>query len=219
MISFDIVQEGLIEITQEEGVVDSRPTCSLLSLNGFKVLIDLEHPKEDGSEFLEALERLGATPDEIQGVIFTHLHPDHMGHKDLFRNSRFMFQSDEKLAFYFKDDSPIRLHGSYLLDLAPELFDKPRPIFSLPDLGLLGNRLLIQALPGHTAGSQVIFASIGGRVHAWAGDIILNRDYYDRWEPPGSSWNPVPIPDQMRFIKDHADIIIPGHGSPFAIGG
>jgi glyoxylase-like metal-dependent hydrolase (beta-lactamase superfamily II) len=217
MIQFEIVQEGMIEITEDEGVLDSRPTCSLLSLDGFKVLIDLEHPKEDGSDLLAALEGMGVAPDDIQGVIFTHLHPDHIGHKELFGRSRFMFQADEKMAFYFKDDSPIRLHGSYLLDLKPDLFDKPRPIFSLPDLELLGDRLLIQALPGHTPGTQAVFAAIGGKVHVWAGDIFLNKDYYDRWEPPGSSWKPDLIPEQMQFIKAHADIIIPGHGTPFRV--
>lgn len=59
------------------------------------------------------------------------------------------------------------------------------------------------------------FATIGGRVHALAGDIILNREYSDHAIPPGSSWKPELIPDQMRLIASRADVIVPGHGAPF----
>ena len=96
MVSFSLVQPGLIEITPEEGVKDSRPTCSLLVNDDFRVLIDLEHPKEDGTEFKDALGRLGLLTTKIDAVIFTHLHPDHIGHKDLFPHVTFVYHKDEK---------------------------------------------------------------------------------------------------------------------------
>jgi glyoxylase-like metal-dependent hydrolase (beta-lactamase superfamily II) len=216
MIDFRIVQEGSIEITREDGVKDSRPTCSLLSLNGFNVLIDLEHPKEDGREFQQALQSLGLAPEEIQGVIFTHLHPDHMGHKNLFGNARFLFQANEKLAFYLRNDPIALLSGDALVEMTPQGFARPEEISWMPELHELGDRLFVHAAPGHTTGSQVVFACMENKVHAWAGDYFLRQDYYDRWEPPGSSWDQRMVLEQMKFIAEHADIIVPGHGAPFA---
>jgi glyoxylase-like metal-dependent hydrolase (beta-lactamase superfamily II) len=47
------------------------------------------------------------------------------------------------------------------------------------------------------------------------GDTFLNKGYYDRWEPPGSSWNKDMIRSHMEYVKQHADLIVPGHGEPF----
>ena len=38
---------------------------------------------------LAALEAKGLEPAQIHAVLFTHLHPDHIGHKDLFRHALF----------------------------------------------------------------------------------------------------------------------------------
>jgi glyoxylase-like metal-dependent hydrolase (beta-lactamase superfamily II) len=215
MLTFKIVQVGLIEITPEEGVKDSRPTCSLLENDGFRVLIDLEHPKEDGTEFKDALGRLGLLPSKIHAVIFTHLHPDHMGHKNLFPQVHFVFHRDEKFVFYFKNDTSVQLSGSALITLTPEGISSPEPVSEVPDMATLGDRVYMHHTPGHTRGSFAIFASVEGKVHAFVGDMWLTRDYYDRWEAPGSSWEMERIYEHMDFVKEHADIIIPGHGPPF----
>jgi glyoxylase-like metal-dependent hydrolase (beta-lactamase superfamily II) len=82
-------------------------------------------------------------------------------------------------------------------------------------LDTLGARLYVRHAPGHTAGSVLTFAHIDGQVHAFAGDIVLNRDYFERNEPPGSSWKPELIPEQIDLLRRTADVIIPGHGAPF----
>jgi glyoxylase-like metal-dependent hydrolase (beta-lactamase superfamily II) len=215
MLFFKIVQEGLIEITPEDGIKDSKPTCSLLENDGFRVLIDLEHPKEDGTGFKDALGRLGLLPSKIDAVIFTHLHPDHMGHKNLFPQVDFVFHKDEKFVFYFKNDKSVQLSGSALIELTPEGITNPEHVGEVPDLSSLGDRVYMHHTPGHTRGSYAIFANIEGKVHAFVGDMWLTKDYYDRWEAPGSSWEEEKVYEHMDFVKEHADIIIPGHGPPF----
>ena len=216
MLSFKLVQEGLIEITPEDGVKDSRPTCSLLETeDGYRTLIDLEHPKEDGTEFKDSLGRLGLLTTKINCVIFTHLHPDHIGHKDLFPHVTFVFHKDEKFIFYFKNNDAVQLSGSALIRLSPEGVKNPQHITEVPDLSALGDRVYMHHTPGHTRGSYAIFANIEGKVHAFVGDLWLTKDYYDRWEAPGSSWEGERIYEHMDFVKDHADIIVPGHGPPF----
>lgn len=217
MIEMHTVQTGLIDISQEEGVKDSRPTCTYLKVGDFNVLIDTEHPKEDGVEFKQNLARLGLTPEDIHAVVFTHLHPDHIGHKDLFVNATFVFQGNEKFCFYFKKDTCTRMEGSAILELSPEGVKNPKYIDETPDLKTLGDSLYIKLCPGHTIGSTAIFAFINGKVHCFAGDMFLFKEYFDEWKPPGSNWDESQIPQWMEFIRDHAEVIVPGHGEAWEI--
>ena len=115
MLQLKIVQDGTFEMTPVKGVIENRPTCSLIESKGWATLenwytlIDLDHPINDSSDLVNALAYLGVAPQQIKVVILTHLHPDHIGHKDLFSNALFMFHKDEKLAFYFKDDRTLEL--------------------------------------------------------------------------------------------------------------
>lgn len=214
-ITLAVVRPGLIEISRDEGVKESWPTCTLLECAGFRVLVDLGHPGEDPERLLSALRVWGLEPADIHAVLFTHLHPDHIGHKELFSDALFVFHEDERLAFYFKGDRTLRLKGSALLELSPEAFPRPRDSETWPALQTLGRHVYVRHCPGHTPGSLAVFASVGGRVYALAGDLILNRDHCERAVPPGSSWRPELIPEQMRLIAGRADVIVPGHGAPF----
>lgn len=215
-VTLDVVRPGLIEVSRDEGVKESRPSCSLLECAGFRVLVDLGHPKESPEPLLSALRARGLRPADVHAVLFTHLHPDHIGHKDLFRHALFVFHRDERLAFYFRGDRTLRLNGSALLELSPETFSRPRDAEEWPVLRALGRHVYVRHCPGHTPGSVVAYVCVGGRIHALAGDVILNREYSDAGIPPGSSWKPDLIPEQMRAIVGRADVIIPGHGAPFA---
>jgi glyoxylase-like metal-dependent hydrolase (beta-lactamase superfamily II) len=215
VLQFELIQPGRIEITPEEGVKDSRPSSSLLQSGNCRTVIDTEHPKEDGREYVAAFRRLGLTPADVNCVVFTHLHPDHFGHKELFRNAVFVYHKDDKFGFYFKNDRRIVLEGNALLDVAAGSAARPAYVERDPDLHRLGSRIFIRHTPGHTPGSLVIFAFIAGLVHAWVGDVFLNQEYFDSWQPPGSSWDQRRIYAHMEYVKARADIIIPGHGAPF----
>jgi N-acyl homoserine lactone hydrolase len=217
-VSLTVVRPGLIEISRAEGVKESWPSCSLLECAGFRVLVDLGHPKEDPDLLLSALRAQGLEPADIPAVLFTHLHPDHIGHKELFPDALFVFHQDERLAFYFEGDRTLRLEGSAVLELSPDTFSHPRVSEEWPALQALGQHVYVRHFPGHTPGSLAVFACVGGQVHALAGDIILNRDCGERVTPPGSSWKPHLIPDQMRLIAARADVVVPGHGAPFECG-
>ena len=215
MLQFRIVQNGTFEMTPETGVTDNRPTSSLIRSEGLNVLIDLDHPIKESSDLVDALASLGVTPQQINVVLLTHLHPDHIGHKDLFPGALFMFHKDERLSFYFKENRNLQLEGDVIFELSVDgVF---RYVDVVPDLHDLGNCIYIRHCPGHTKGSLVIFACIDGRVHAFVGGIFLNKAYYDRWEPPGMSWKQERIYEHMAFIKENADVIVPGHGTPFRV--
>jgi len=221
VLQLKIVQDGTFEMTPGKGVIENRPTCSLIeskgwdTLENWNALIDLDHPINDSSDLVNALAYLGVTPQQIKVVILTHLHPDHIGHKDLFLNAVFMYHTDERLSFYFKNNQTIKLAGDVIYELSNDGW--PQYVDYVPDLRKLGNRIYIRHCPGHTKGSLAIFACIDGLVHAFVGGIFLNREYYDRWQASGMSWERERIYEHMTFIKENADVIVPGHGAPFII--
>lgn len=217
MLQFRIVQNGTFEMTPETGVTDNRPTSSLIQSEGMNVLIDLDHPVKESSDLVDALAALGVTPQQINVVLLTHLHPDHIGHKDLFPGAVFMFHKEERLSFYFKGNRNLKLEGDVIYELSDGA--RPQDVNFVPDLRNLNGCIYIRHCPGHTKGSLVIFACIDGLVHAFVGGIFLNEAYYDRWEPPGMSWKQERIYEHMAFIKENADVIVPGHGTPFKIQG
>jgi len=216
-VKFELIQAGSIEITPKEGVKDSRPTSSLLEHEGFRVVIDTEHPKEDGTQFGAAVARVGLSPAKVQCVIFTHLHPDHFGHKNMFPAATFVFHQDERMGFYFKNDKKLVLSGSALLELRPDGLARPAYIDFSPDVRSLGDTIYVRHAPGHTPGSTMIFACIRRLVYAWVGDTFLNQTYFDGWQPPGSSWDQQRIYNHMQYARETADVIVPGHGPPFRI--
>ena len=215
MPRFSIIQPGSIEISETEGVKDSRPTSSLLEFGATRIVIDTEHPGEDGREYHASLTRLGLDPSDVDWVIFTHLHPDHFGHKHFFPGAIFVFHKDERLGFYFRDDRKLVLNGSALLDPDPSVPICLEYAGGNPNLRDLGSRIYIRHAPGHTRGSTMIFACIDGLVHAWVGDTFLNEKYFREWKPPGSSWDQDRVYPHMEYVRAHADIVIPGHGPPF----
>ena len=117
--------------------------------------------------------------------------------------------------FTLREIEILQLEGDVIYELSDG--DQPQYVNSVPDLKNLGDCIYIRHCPGHTKGSLVIFACIDGLVHAFVGGIFLNKAYYDRWEPPGMSWEQERIYEHMTFIKENADVIVPGHGAPFRI--
>jgi glyoxylase-like metal-dependent hydrolase (beta-lactamase superfamily II) len=214
-MQFTIIQPGFIEITPEEGVKDCRPTSSLLRRDEFRLVIDTEHPKENGAEYCAAFARLGESPDGVHAVLFTHLHPDHFGHKNLFPRATFLFHKDERLGFYFKNERTVVLQRDAVIELSPDGITRPDYVDTTPDIRNLGECIYVRHTPGHTPGSVMIFAVIQGLVHAWVGDTFLHQAYFAEWKPPGSSWNQALVYEHMAFARDQADIIVPGHGEPF----
>ncbi|MCF8067134.1 MAG: MBL fold metallo-hydrolase [Desulfobacterales bacterium] len=194
-------------------MVENIPTCSLISDGDMNVLIDLDHPRNDRTNLIKKLADYGRLPCEIDVVILTHLHPDHIGNKDLFPDARFVFHREEKMSFYFNNNHTYKMDKNIVIKLGKG--EKPRVSDSIPNVNDLENHLYIRHCPGHTRGSLVIFTNIDGLVYAFAGDIFLNKDFYNRWEPPGMSWNREKIYEHMEYIHKNADVIVPGHGKPF----
>ena len=174
-------------------VVEAHSTSTLVLSPEARILVDTSS-RENRSKLMEGLERARISPSEIDVVVLTHLHHDHMGNLDLFPRARKLARAEERP---FEGIEPVTED----MELAP------------------GVSLL--HTPGHTLGSMSVVARTDGAVFAIAGDAMPTRDNHERWLPPGINVDPQLALSSMERIC-RAGTVFRSRGplplSPRAIG-
>jgi glyoxylase-like metal-dependent hydrolase (beta-lactamase superfamily II) len=118
---------------------------------------------------LKALAAAGVAPDEIDTVVYSHLHNDHAGNCHLFPRARHVFQDAEWKELL--DPLPsMRIRGDYDQSLVPEM--KNLCCQRVCGDGELFPGLAFILTPGHTAGSQCLLVSTKSGVYNVAGDTV-----------------------------------------------
>lgn len=137
-----------------------------------------------GANVVSGLAALDLSPDDIDLVVNSHLHPDHCGCNAFFRKATFIVHEAELTAAN-ADDAAARGY------LRAE-WEHPMPIRAVDTShDLLGDgRLVTIPLPGHTAGTMGLRADLhrGGPFLLASDSVNLKRNL-DRDEVPGNTWN------------------------------
>lgn len=127
-------------------------------------------PAAGGEDWVRrSLSDIGLGPDDIDMVIYTHLHNDHAGNCHLFPEATHVFQDAEWKELL--DPLPsMMIRGDFDQSLIPELKN-------LDCLKVVGDVELLDGLeliltPGHTAGSQCLLVRTSQGVYNVAGDTI-----------------------------------------------
>lgn len=215
----------------------------LLQLDGRKILIDgccgnqKSRPQRPfwnmlNTPWLERLAAAGARPDEIDLVMCTHLHHDHVGWntqlKDgtwvpTFPNARYVFSKLDFDYFHKLDNDPATApteFGSFRECVVP-VVDAGRA-----DLVTGPHKLdeFIDILPagGHSPGHFYFRLNVGGDRAMITGDVFhhLLQVLYPDWNFPKNS-DPAEARASRRRVFDEAAasgaLVFPGHvGAPFA---
>ena len=129
-------------------------------------------PAEGGETHLrKALSNYGVKPDQVQTVLYTHLHNDHAGNCGVFKDATHIFQKDEWLNLL--DPLPVQnVRKDYDQAIIPELN-------SLKCLKINGDAeiedgITLYKTPGHTRGSQSIAVNtVKGKV-VLVGDMLTS---------------------------------------------
>jgi len=200
-------------------LIDSPSFFYLLNDGKHKILVDtgMESKEAVESHFPhivdiphtmgELLELAGTSPSEIEAVIFTHLHWDHIGNAGLFGNAR-LFARKEEIERAFdpdnKDEAYRRYYSRYLFALK-ERCEAVDDTFDLYP----GIRLLWTG--GHSEGSQCVLVETNeGRV-ALPGDCIARYKNYEEKIPAGSVTSLEEAVQAIDTIIDASDVILPSH--------
>lgn len=158
----------------------------------------------DRERIIDELKKEGLTPDDINKVILTHLHLDHMVNVDLFNKSK----------VYCKLIGGTRYPGQF--HVLSEGYLKRTELF---DGTKISKDVSILLTPGHSMDMiSVVVNTKGGKV-VIAGDAISNEGLANLEKQP----NTLTIVNTEKFNKsrkkilDIADYIIPGHGGMFKV--
>lgn len=120
------------------------------------------------------LSRFGLVPGDVDHVVMTHLHNDHVGNIELFADAEYLIQRAELTAA--RDPLP---HMAFAY--SPDTAD--RIVAVEPTLVDGGYRLRegieLLSTPGHTRGSQSVVVETGAERHAIVGDLGYCRHNFE----------------------------------------
>ncbi len=201
--------------------------CFLLVGDQGALLVDAGFPNHE-THFHKALHRLGIRPDDVQLIVVTHGHADHVGSlKALKKQTRAnvaIHQEDSHLLRHglVKIPPPVTVWGRFLVLVLRTFsflgrFEPVEPEIVIKgdlSLGEFGIRGKIIPTPGHTPGSVSVLLENG---EAFVGDLVVNafpmrmglgipavaenvREIYVSWE---------------KILSNGATMIYPAHGKPF----
>lgn len=173
--------------------------------------------------YLDDLKAAGATPEDVDVVVCTHLHVDHVGWNTrlvtgewvpTFPRARYVIAGDE-WEFWKHERAAGRDHDGCIADSVVPIVDRGRATLVDPDYRI-DEGLAFEPWPGHTPGHVCV------RLRTTAGEAVFSGDLMHRVvqvaEPQWSSrfcWDPAQARKTRReFVDRHADsgtVILAAH--------
>jgi glyoxylase-like metal-dependent hydrolase (beta-lactamase superfamily II) len=150
--------------------------------HGLAKVIDYIAPP--GADVISGLADLDLAPGDIDLVVNSHLHLDHCGCNEFFRNASFMCHEAEIAAAEAKDaEARGYLAHEWRLPMPIEAVSGQRDLFG-------DGRLVTIPLPGHTPGLMGLIAGLD-REGEWllASDAVSLMRHLEQDEVPRNTWN------------------------------
>jgi glyoxylase-like metal-dependent hydrolase (beta-lactamase superfamily II) len=165
----------------EDGTVGVKFGSFLVRSSGKTVLVDTgagaRNPQVPGGKLLANLEALGVRPEDVDVVVNTHLHFDHVGWNCVERdgafvptvpNAEYWIARDEW--DYFTDPQIAAEEGEHIASCVLPLKDSGRLHLAEGEAAITPELSLLQT-PGHTPGHRSIAIASGGERAVILGDV------------------------------------------------
>ncbi len=181
---------------------------TLIDTGDRKILVDVAQVGRRAL-ILERLAKRGLAPTDIDTVVMTHAHWDHLLNADVFEHAEFVVHTDER---------------SYVRSPHPNDWATPKYTNAIIDRLRVrevreGDQVVpgvtVVETPGHTVGSISVLVNTGGGTICIAGDALPHaRSVYTR-QPAIVFDTEEHASASIAKILDAADTIYPGHDRPF----
>ncbi|KAK9738696.1 Metallo-beta-lactamase superfamily [Popillia japonica] len=172
-----------------EGGSQSNCTCTLIK--GPKNIIVDTMTAWDGNRLQNALEEQGLKCSDIDYVVCTHGHSDHIGCNYLFQCAMHIVGfCISKNHYYFDFD-----------------FSTGKPYF-------IDQKVRVIPTPGHTMQDVSVIVSTNKGSYGITGDLFENKDDEDIWHTLGVDNAELQAKHRNEMLK-YVDFIVPGHGPMF----
>lgn len=174
--------------------------CERYGINQF-------YRQTDEHDIESQLRARGITPDKVDIVIPTHLHPDHSSNGEMYTNATIITQ---------RDSIPWALTPP---PWAPYFWPEFRPNYvNVLDRikAIEGHQKIIDGVEvwkvgGHVPGHQIVTVETAQGTAVLTGDIVLNYRHIELDWPMGTFWNGAEVFAAYELIREKADIIVPSH--------
>lgn len=187
-----VLKEGYA-ISAGTGMQRADGTVTLVT-GPHKVLVDTGGPW-DAAAIIRALQAEQLSPADIDHVVCTHGHSDHVGNIGLFPHATLIVSYDISKGDLYTSH-PFARGERYTIDHDVEVI----------------------ATPGHTSQDVSVVVRTPTGVHVIAGDLFESEEDLadeDLWR--ASSEDPERQAESRASILQLADFIVPGHGGMFAV--
>jgi glyoxylase-like metal-dependent hydrolase (beta-lactamase superfamily II) len=171
-----------------EGKVSFNLAAFLIRSDGKNILVDTglgpkpaDAPETPWGELMNDFQAHGIRPEEIDAVVMTHLHRDHVGWNTVRDDGGNLKPTFPNARYYF---SKVDLDASHDPALQPDRYpNAPDCVWPLVDMGLvelmegefsITGELTTVPTPGHTPGHMSIMIDSGGERALILGDVLHN---------------------------------------------
>jgi len=197
-----------IEGTRQKILVDT----SFDSADNVKAVLDAYGinafcRREPEWEIGNALAKVGVRPEEIDVVILTHLHFDHVGNNELFTKAKFIVERDE-LAWAL---SPPPFGVFYYPEFAHHVANVRTQILAVDGDVRIEPGVEIWKVGGHSPGSLAVAVETDRGKVVLAGDNIYDYVNLKNHWPIGVFWRLDQVLGAYDRFEREADIIVPNH--------
>lgn len=161
-------------------------------------------PVEDVASIEDNLTRLDLRIQDIDAVILTHLHFDHVAFLNMFEHCPLYVQEKELQAALNPHPYFSSLYvPAYFQDAEFEVIDGDKTLFPGIEVALV---------PGHSSGSQAVIVETGKGMAAISGFCCVAENFdKDNMAVPGIHEDFKQAYDSMQKLSGLADIIYPNH--------
>jgi len=193
MAEVKVLVEGYAR--EENDIERASCTVTLIQENNLNIVVD---PGMDKKLLLEALKKENLTTKDINYVILTHMHPDHIILTAIFENAKVV-----DLENIFTFDGTIQEHDGKIPNTNIELISTP------------GHEQCECSVLTQTDEGKVVIAS---DLFWWADNAEQKTDKESlmNLEDPYMA-DKKSLKESREKVLDIADIIIPGHGKMFKV--
>jgi N-acyl homoserine lactone hydrolase len=187
MITLDVLTFGNLVRGEDGKITEANSTATLIRADGRLIVVDTSTPYMRPA-IKTAFKQIGVFPKDVDTVVLTHSHSDHIGNLDMFQNAKVLIRAEEAG----------NIEGAEAVS---------------SDMTIAKGVRLVHT-PGHTKGSMSVFAD-GDLKYAVVGDAIPLKDNVKKMVPPGVNHDADLAMKSIKTIIEYADMVIPGHDSPF----
>lgn len=191
----------------DAGLGDTTEVSTMQSRYG----VDFVARRTPEQEIVAGLAAHGVTPDDIDLVVLTHLHFDHIGNNELFRRARFVTQRDELP----QSVVPPLFCMFYYPEYAYKITSVMDRLTLIDGDAQVDSSVRLVKVGGHTPGCMVVMVETSLGTVCLTSDVMYNyRNLELNW-PMGSFWN---LPELMRGydrVRAEANIVVPEHDWEF----